>query len=191
MILATCAAILHFAFSQNSTTQSLTKLTEATNLKGETYSIELASAKATVILFVATDCPVANRYAPEIERITKEYKPKGVQVFRIYLDQVEDADEVLSHSKEFSLTSTPLLDSEQKLVRRLKALVTPEAFLLLPTGEVAYRGRIDDVNIEHGKVRENYRRDLRIALDEVLSGKPVSVPETAAIGCLIPPPGSP
>ncbi|MCX8010798.1 MAG: thioredoxin family protein, partial [Ignavibacteria bacterium] len=61
------------------------------------------------------------------------------------------------------------------------AAVTPEIFVLNGNLELLYHGRIDD-NRKASKVEVN---DLRNALDEILSGKPVSVQSTKAFGCTI------
>ena len=75
-------------------------------------------------------------------------------------------------------------------MRAAGASTTPEAAIISPSGQVLYRGRIDNVYAGLGKRRPAAtERDLRKALDEVLSGKPVSTRETKAIGCYIPPAG--
>jgi len=64
--------------------------------------------------------------------------------------------------------------------------VTPEVSVLNPDGKIQYMGRVDDMYVEHGRLRETeYRQDLRIALDEMLAGKKVSLPRTTALGCFI------
>lgn len=156
------------------------------NLKGELSSISTQEFQATVFLFIAAECPIANRYAPEIGRIYSEYSPKKVQFFRVYIDPLERADEFKKHGEDYNLKMPALLDPNKALVKATGVRVTPEAVVLNSKGVMKYRGRIDDMNIEHGKVREGYRRDLRVALDEILAGKVVSMPEATAIGCYIP-----
>ena len=96
--------------------------------------------------------------------------------------------DVRKHLKEFGYSGTPaILDSNRKLVRAAGATVTPEAAVIGPSGQVLYRGRIDNVYASLGKRRpEATEMDLRKALEETLSGKPVSTPVTKAIGCYIP-----
>jgi hypothetical protein len=82
-----------------------------------------------------------------------------------------------------------VLDPELKLAKLTGATVTPEACVLSPAGEILYRGRIDDRAVKLGTVRvEPTVRDLRLALDAVLAGKPVAEKFTRAIGCYISPP---
>jgi len=156
------------------------------NLKGELAQISTQEFQATVFLFIAAECPIANRYAPEIGRIYAEYSPKKVQFFRVYVDPLERAAEFKKHGEDYSLKMAALLDPNKALVKSTGVRVTPEAVILSSKSIMKYRGRIDDINIEHGKVRGGYRRDLRLALDEILAGKTVSMPEATAIGCYIP-----
>lgn len=154
--------------------------------EGRPVALEPAKSKATVLLFVSSECPIANRYAPELRRIAKEYGKKGVAFFRVYLQGPEAVETVARHGNEYQLGFPALLDPGKTLVKTIGIRVTPEAAVIGRDGTLLYRGRIDDQNVEHGKIRPNYRRDLRIALEEILAGKPVSVKSTPAIGCIIP-----
>ena len=158
-------------------------LVGAITTKGKPAWFSVAKSKATVFFFIATDCPIANRYAPEISRIAKSYALKGVLLYRVYV--TAKPTEVVRHGQEFKLNFPAVLDSRRKLVQATGVKVTPEVAVLNSAGILVYRGRIDNQNIEHGSIRKDYRRDLRVALDEVLAGKPVSQPEAAAIGCFL------
>jgi len=147
--------------------------------------------KASVLFFVTSDCPISNSYAPEIQRICSEYAPKQVSCSLVYVDPDLTMADVKKHVKEFGYSGIPaILDSTQKLVQAAGATVTPETAVIGASGQVLYRGRIDNVYAALGKRRPAAtEHDLRKALDETLSGKPVSVPQTKAIGCYIPPAG--
>jgi len=146
---------------------------------------------ASVLFFITSDCPISNSYAPEIQRICSEYGPKKVSCNLVYVDPDLTVADVKKHVKDFGYSSVPaILDSTQKLVHAAGATITPEAAVIGSSGQVLYRGRIDNVYASLGKRRpEATEKDLRKALDEVLSGKPVSTPQTKAIGCYIPPAG--
>ena len=147
--------------------------------------------KASVLFFITSDCPIANSYAPEIQRICSEYGPKQVSCNLVYVDPDLTVAEVKKHVKDFGYSNLPaILDSSQQLVKAAGATITPETAIIGPSGQVLYRGRIDNVYAALGKRRpEATERDLRKALDEILSNKPVSTPQTQAIGCYIPPVG--
>lgn len=167
------------------TTRTDLALEGAIGLDGTAATIHLDRSPATVLVFVTPDCPIANRYAPEIERIHQDYRGKGVQFRLVYPAELRYAAMIREHTAKFNLTISPLLDPNRIVVRRLEITVSPEAAVFDRAGVLQYRGRIDDRNIEHGKFRPNYRRDLRQALDEMLAGKPVSLPRTTAVGCFI------
>ena len=141
--------------------------------------------KATLLFFLTPDCPLCNAYAPEIARIVREYKEQGVQSYAIYAD--EPAAEISRHLREYKLPLTALLDPRFQLATLTGATVTPEACVLSPTGQVLYRGRIDDRAVKLGTVRaEPRQRDLRLALDAVVANKKVAEKFTKAIGCYLP-----
>lgn len=141
----------------------------------------------SVIIFTLTDCPIANQYAPEIQRIVAAYDSKKVRFYLAYPDPDLKSDDIKKHVKEFGYKGiVPLHDAQLRLARVTGATVTPEAVVVLDDGRIAYRGRIDDRVVELGKIRQQpNERDLRAALDSILSGKPVLKSRTEAIGCYI------
>jgi hypothetical protein len=143
--------------------------------------------KATLFFFVMHECPVANGYAPEILRITSEYAAKGVRCFVVYVESDLTPEQARQHARDYGYKSGALLDPQHLLVKAAGATVSPEAAVLSPSGEVLYRGRIDDRVADFGKRRvEPTRRDLRLALDAILAGKPAPARLTKAVGCYIP-----
>jgi hypothetical protein len=140
--------------------------------------------KATVLFFLTTECPIGNRYAPEISRIVGDYQLQGFVFHAVYAH--ETSAEITEYQREHKLSLGALLDPELKLATLTGATVTPEVCILSPDGEILYRGRIDDRAVKFGTVRLEPRvRDLRLALDAVLAGKPVAEKFTRAIGCYI------
>jgi hypothetical protein len=141
---------------------------------------------AQVLVFVTQDCPVANHFAPEIGRLTRDYAGKQVPFLLVHVDPDLTLEAAREHAREYKLDLPILLDREHALVRRAGAKVTPEAAIIRPDGSVAYCGRIDDRFGRLGRQRpEPTRRDLRAALDAVLAGKPVPEARVEAIGCPI------
>jgi hypothetical protein len=144
---------------------------------------------ASVLFFVTHDCPIANSYAPEIQRICADYRSKGVACSLVYVDPTLDAPGVRKHITEYRYHAdvTPILDRTHNLVDATHATITPEAVVVAHDGAIVYRGRIDNFYAGLGKPRRQAtQRDLRIALDEVLAGKPVSHAEVQPVGCYIP-----
>jgi hypothetical protein len=139
-----------------------------------------------VLYFVTTDCPLANGYAPEMNRIAQAYGSRGVLFYAVQGDTTIPVAEVRQHAHDYGYTFPALLDPRQVLAHRTGATVTPEAAVLSPAGAVLYLGRIDNRVEDFGKVRiQATEFDLRDALDAVLGGHPVPHPRTHALGCAI------
>jgi thiol-disulfide isomerase/thioredoxin len=148
---------------------------------------ELAKAKAAVLIFLGTDCPISNRYSPLLHRLETEYAPKHTVFLAVFSDPSEKNGDVAKHLQDFGLSMPGLLDPDASLAKQTGAKVTPEAVVLSNHGQVLYRGRIDDRYVDFGKTRNVVReQDLREAIDAVLAGRPVPHPATKAIGCAIP-----
>lgn len=137
-----------------------------------------------VLIFLRTDCPVSNRYAPEIRRLHGIYAPKGVEFSFIYPNRDESDEAVRAHAAEYKLPAVAARDPGQALVRRTGARVTPEAAVISSDGRLMYHGRIDDRWVDFGKSRPAAtRHDLARAIDAALAGK--STRNTRAVGCFI------
>jgi hypothetical protein len=146
-----------------------------------------AKVRAAVLVFVLTDCPVSNGYAPEIQRLAAEFGKRDVAFFLVHVDPDVTAAQAKRHAEQFGLTSPVALDPRHGLVRLAGARRVPEVAVFVPGEGRKYRGRIDDRYFAPGKRRaEPASHDLRAALEAVLAGKPVPRAETEAIGCPIP-----
>lgn len=158
-------------------------------VEGKQVRISAPGTKGTVLFFIATDCPIANRYAPEMARIAKEYGQKGFVFLRVYPESRVTPEKARTHGKDFSLTSMQaVIDAKHYLVGKIRPKVTPEAALVGVDGRLLYRGRIDDTYMDHGRFTETpTRRDLREALDDVVAGRAVRLRHVPAVGCDIPP----
>ena len=142
-------------------------------------------AQPTVFVFTTTDCPIANRYAPEIQRLASRFA--GRVVFKLVYPVPTDTESAIrDHVRRFGYTFEWARDSKQQLVKQTGVTVTPEVAVLDASGQVVYRGRIDDRYITFGKDRPKPTvHDLERSLEAVLAGKPVPVPQTQAIGCIL------
>jgi len=145
-----------------------------------------AEKRATVALFTRTDCPISNRYVPEIQRIHELYAERGVAFWLVYPDPDVDDDAIRAHIEEYGYPMSALKDPDHRLVDHVGATITPEVALFDADGKLVYLGRIDDRYVDFGKARpEPTRRDLALALEAVLAGRVVEHDRTRAIGCFI------
>jgi len=144
-------------------------------------------AKAVVFVFTTTDCPISNRYAPEIRRIVEQYGPRGVVFRLVYPGPNETPAAIREHMAAFSYNGAAdaLRDPTLALVKYVGATITPEA-AVYAGGRVVYRGRIDDRYVDLGVERPAARtHDLADAIAAAVAGKPVAHATTQAVGCFI------
>ena len=145
-----------------------------------------SGAKATVFIFVSTDCPISNRYAPEIRRLRSRFEAEGIRFHLVYPNGDETPDSIRQHLADYQLDLPALRDPAHALVRHAGVKVTPEAAVFTSPNKLIYRGRIDDRNVDFGKTRtEPTRRDLQEVLESIVAGNPPSPRSTPAIGCYI------
>ena len=140
-----------------------------------------------VLFFITHDCPVANKSAPEIRRIAKNFNGRA-QFTLVYVDPGLTAKELATHRKDFGYTNlTAVHDRQHQLVRAAGAKVTPEVAVFAATGKIVYLGRINNFYEDFGKPRRIItQHDLRDALNALLAGRPAPAPRGKAIGCFIP-----
>lgn len=142
--------------------------------------------KALVAVFICTDCPIANYFQPSLRDMAKKYEAQGVRFVLIHSDLECTRKAAKKHAKEYAITIPVILDHRQKVAKQLKAEFTPEAFVIIPHGEVRYRGRINDMYISYGKKRRApTRNDLDEAIAAVITGREVLTPKTMPVGCPI------
>lgn len=145
--------------------------------------------RAVVLIFAATDCPISNRYVPEIARLNHEFANQGVRFWWVFPNPGDTAPVVAQHDHDFSISESALLDPQQNLVHMAHATVTPEATLFLVKDgglHEVYNGRIDDRYISLGQERPQARRhELEDALHAALAAKPIPQPGGPSVGCSI------
>jgi len=138
----------------------------------------------TVYVFTTTDCPISNRYAPEIRRLAAKFGSQSRFVL-VYPVPTDTPEMIREHKKKFAYVIDSVRDVDQKLVKMTGATITPEV-AVMKGSQLLYRGRIDDRYIEFGKDRPSpTRRDLELVLEAVIAGKPVAIKQTQAIGCIL------
>jgi thiol-disulfide isomerase/thioredoxin len=145
--------------------------------------------KFVVLMFAASDCPICNRYVPEIARLDHEYSSHGVRIWWVFPNPQDTASIVVRHNREFSIKERTVLDSQQALVHLAHITVTPEAAIFRVddgTMRQVYRGRVDDRYMAIGNERpQPAHHDLELALDAALAEKPIPLPTGPPVGCSV------
>jgi peroxiredoxin len=157
-------------------------------IDGKNYSPDTYSDKnALVIIFSCNHCPYVQAYEDRIISIQKDYEERGVTVLAINSNDDTQYEEdsfqnMIKRSIEKGFNFPYLRDEDQVIAKKFDASHTPEIFVFDNKRRLVYHGKIDDNWKDPEKVNSKY---LRSALDEMLSGKEISVPETYSIGCTI------
>jgi peroxiredoxin len=142
-------------------------------------------SKLVVVAFLGVDCPLVKLYTRRLNEIANEYGPRGVAIIGINSNQHDQLRDIAKFARAHEVAFPLLKDSDNRVADQFGALRTPEVYLLDAERRVRYHGRIDDqYSVGQQRARPG-RRNLIIALEELLAGKAVSQPETTAQGCFI------
>lgn len=157
-----------------------------TDLDGRPIQPLVADGPATVLVFTAVECPISNRYAPEVRRLAARFADKGVATWIVYANAGESPAAARAHAAAFAYGLPVVLDPGGVLADRAGAMVTPEAAVFDRSGRRVYRGRIDDRYVDFGVDRPvPTTHDLAAAVAAALEGRPLSPDVVPAVGCAI------
>ncbi len=155
-------------------------------------SLAAPGTQAVVLFFAATDCPICNRYIPEMQRLESRYAARHVVVWYVYPNPGETNASVRQHEADYGAETHVLFDRDHVLMKFTHAAITPEAAVLVPEASgampfrVVYHGRIDNRYIQLGEQRPKPTEfDLERAVDDVLAHRPVEGSDGPPVGCWI------
>ena len=157
-------------------------------IDGRNYILEDSNnGKGFLVIFSCNHCPYVRAYENRIKKLTADYSDKGIRVFAINSndsDQYEDDsfENMKLRAAEMNFNFPYLRDEDQSIARAYGASHTPEIFLFNKQKKLVFHGKIDDNWRDENKVRSTYLKD---AIEELIEGKEISVPETFTIGCTI------
>ena len=145
-------------------------------------------ATATLVMFLSNHCPFVKHIREELARIGSEYEQRGVAVYAINSNDVENypADHPHRMKEEaatWGYTFPYLYDESQEVAKAYRAACTPDFYLFDADHKLVYRGQIDDSRPGNGEPVDGH--DLRAALEAALSGSPASDRQVPSIGCSI------
>jgi hypothetical protein len=148
--------------------------------------------KFIATIFVATDCPISNRYLPLLARLAHEFAPRGVRLWLVYPNPGDTLAAVRAHQAQYPAASSlpQLLAPGTPFLAHAHAHVTPEAAIFhagaVMSQPVLWHGRIDDRYLSFGTQRPAAtRHDFADALNAVLAGKKPTPPAGPPVGCAI------
>lgn len=156
-------------------------------------AIPASSPRATVWLFISTDCPICNGYQPEIERLRMRFATSGIEFVGVYAEVPLERSEMEAHVAKYGMKYPVRIDADRTIQQRLGARMVPEVVVTAgapdSSGNPAaflYRGRIDDQWPERGSRRPSATvHDLERALEAIVAGQAPAVRTTTPVGCVL------
>lgn len=147
----------------------------------------LKSGTATVIMFICNHCPFVKHLNSEIVNLSNEYMEKGINFIAISSNDVEyypqdGPGEMKKMAIELGYKFPYLYDETQQVAKDYGAECTPDFFIYNEKLELVYRGQFDDSR--PGKGIPN-GTDIRNALDNIISKKPIDPDQKPSVGCNI------
>ena len=154
------------------------------------------SARLLIVAFLSNHCPDSNATTPRLIKFAKEYAQKGVQVVAInpnnpdgvsvdelgYTSYSDGFEEMKRYSADLGFVFPYLYDGEtQKTAIEYGCLCTPHIFIFDADRKLRYKGQFDDSH--YGDPASVTTTDGRNAVEDLLAGRPVAVPETKPHGC--------
>jgi len=176
--------LIAFAFG-SSRANGASQLLQAIDLSGRPANVfDTETNQAFVLIFVSCECPISNRYAPELRRLHEKFK--AIPFRLVYPNRDESAETIRVHTNQFQLAMGALRDPEHLLVKRSRATVTPEAAVFSRAGDLLYHGRIDNRYVALGKERpQATEHTLETILQKIIDGQRVRPSSQRPIGCFI------
>ena len=158
-------------------------------VSGKTIRFEdIASDKGTVVMFICNHCPYVIHVNDEIVRVANDYITKGIAFVAISSNDVvnypQDGPDLMKlHAEKLKYPFPYLYDESQNAARAFDAACTPDFYVFDKDHKLVYRGRIDDSR--PGNSIPLSGKDLRAALDALLSGNKVAEKQYPSGGCNI------
>ncbi len=163
----------------------------AKDVDGKQHQLsDFADKKLVVVAFMGTECPLAKLYGPRLAALEDEFADKSVALVVVDSNQQDSIAEIAHYARLHGIACPVLKDVNNVIADQFGAIRTPEMFVLDQDRVIRYWGRVDDQFGFQGngiayQREEPKRRDLAVAIEELLAGKPVTQPVTLAQGCHI------
>jgi len=158
-------------------------------VSSQIYSLDSFAGKtALLVMFLCRHCPYVEHVEHEIAKMGRDYTDTGLGIIGISSnDPVQYPDDAPPRLKEMAerlrLPFPFCFDETQDVAKAYRAACTPDFYLFDRERQLVYRGQLDDSR--PGSNKPVTGRDLRAAIDAVLTGKPVNRNQKASIGCSI------
>jgi hypothetical protein len=138
-----------------------------------------------VLIFLRRDCPVSGRYAPVLQKISREYAGRA-SFWLVYPDRSDNPQEIRKSVAEYGYELPVLRDPEHALVKLSRVQITPEVAVFDRDRQLIYDGRIDDWYIDLSRARPApTTHELRDAITAATARTTLPHKEVRGVGCYI------
>lgn len=186
LVVAVLSGTLLSAQAGSDRSSPATAVAGTLDLSGKNVNpFEMAGGKPMVLIFVRTDCPVSNRYAPTIQALSHKYSGQAF-IALVYPDKTETSSQIEKHLHEYGYKITALRDTQHGLVKVSEVEITPEAAVFNGKGELIYHGRIDNWYKDFGHARPApTTHELDQAINAALNSGRAAPASVGGVGCYI------
>ncbi len=140
----------------------------------------------TVYAFLSETCPICQSYTLSLKQLDTKYKSKHIRIVGVFPNYYSTQKSIDEFKKKYAVPFDLIIDKKGELTKHFKASITPEVFVESPIKKLLYSGRIDDSFYALGKRRQVITStELADAIEEIVSGKPIKITKTQAVGCII------
>jgi peroxiredoxin len=167
-------------------------------IDGKTWTLaDFKEGKVLVVFFTSNHCPTSHGAADRIKSFLDDYRSKGMAFVAInpnhpdglsidelgYSKYNDGFEDMKLYAAEEGFDFPYLYDGgTQNVARAYGCLTTPHVFVFDAERKLRYKGRFDDSRFG-GDDSTVKSPDTRNAVEALLAGKPVAVPETKPMGC--------
>ncbi|HEX6823976.1 MAG TPA: redoxin domain-containing protein [Candidatus Sulfotelmatobacter sp.] len=144
-----------------------------------------ATGKPVVLIFLRRDCPVSGRYAPVVQKISREYADRA-SFWLVYPDRTDNPEDIRKSIADYGYQLPVLRDPEHALVKLSRVQITPEVAVFDRDRQLIYDGRIDDWYIDLSRARPApTTHELRDAIAAATARTTLAQKEIRGVGCYI------
>jgi len=143
-----------------------------------------------LVAFICNHCPFVKHVAAELAAFGRDAHAKGLAVVAINSNDVEThPDDAPARMQEEvrtrGYTFPYLFDATQAVAKAYRAACTPDFYLFDAGHRLVYRGRFDATRPQQTPPQTPDGRELRAAVEALVSGRPVPQDQKPSIGCNI------
>jgi thiol-disulfide isomerase/thioredoxin len=153
---------------------------------GVSVNLKAQVKEITVYVAVSEECPICKNISQDLQLISERYS-ENINFILLFPFKISNYKTMHEFKVKYNLLKWKgVLDEDQSRSKSLGISVTPEAVVIDKSGEVLYKGRINDLYSKPGKKNHNAKlNDLSEAIEATLNGKNINKPWPKAVGCYI------